>query len=196
PGDPRVPAHDIVVRAEMRFLLDALRRYLQKNRPVDSLWGEFDVESVIIRSPGLVLPADRDEKLDILRDLLDGYQAGDQSRQAAAIQRITQRPGWTLHQRAWDAVRFYAFLEFYFVYAYNDYPDYGDWPFVNEHEGDVEGCCVVFDRRDLDQLPPNGTKPIEEVVAHTVITSVHEVFNDNDELKRLPVARAMARHHL
>jgi len=196
PGDPRVPAHDIVVRAEMRFLLDALRHYLQKNRPVDSLWGEFDVESVIIRSPGLVLPADRDEKLDILRDLLAGYEAGDQSRQAAAIQRITQRPGWTLHQRAWDAVRFYAFLEFYFVYAYNDYPDYGDWPFVNEHEGDVEGCCVVFDRRDLDQLPPNGTKPIEEVVAHTVITSVHEVFNDNDELKRLPVARDMARDDL
>src|SRR3712207_8097301 len=57
------------------------------------------------------------------------------------------RSNWSLNQRAWDAVRFYAFLEYHFVYAYNDYPDYGDWPFVNEHEGDVEGCCVVLDRK-------------------------------------------------
>jgi hypothetical protein len=192
PGDPRVPAHDIVVRAEMRYLLDALRHYLQESPPVDSLWGWFDVESEIIESSPT---ADRDEKLDILRELVAGYEARDDPRQAAALERITQQ-GWTLNQRAWDAVRFYAFLEFYFVYAYNDYPDYGDWPFTNEHEGDVEGCCVVFDRRDLDQAAPPGGKPIEQVIAHTVITSVHEVFNDNDELKRLPVERDRARDDL
>jgi hypothetical protein len=197
PGDPRVPAHDIVVRAEMRYLLDALRHYLQQDPPVDSVWGWFNVESVIIKSDKPDNSTDRTEKRNILRELVAGYEAGDQPRQAAAIQRITQRPGWTLHQRAWDAVRFYAFLEFYFVYPYNDYPDYGDWPFVNEHEGDVEGCCVVFDRRDLDQVAANPpTKPIQEVIAHTVITSVHEVFNDNDELKRLPVERDRARDDL
>lgn len=81
------------------------------------------------------------------------------------------------------------------LYAYNDYPDYGDWPFVNEHEGDVEGCCVVFDRRDLDRVA-DGAKPIEAVIAHTVITSVHEPFNDNDELKRLPVELDRARDDL
>ena len=43
----------------------------------------------------------------------------------------------------------YVFLEFYFVYAYNDYDEYGDWPFVNVHEGDTEGCCVVFERRPI-----------------------------------------------
>jgi hypothetical protein len=197
PGDPRVPAHDIVVRAEMRFLLDALRHYLQETPPVDSLWGWFYVENVIIRSPEPVMPAARDLKLDILRELVEGYEERNEAKQAAAIQRITQLPGWTLHQRAWDAVRFYAFLEFYFVYAYNDYPDYGDWPFVNEHEGDVEGCCVVFDRRDLDQVVATvDAKPIEQVIAHTVITSVHEEFNDNDELKRLPVEHDLARHDL
>jgi hypothetical protein len=195
PGDPRVPAHPIVVRAEMRFLRDALRHHLQEDPPADSLWGWFDVESEIIRSPEPGHPQDREVKLDILRDLLAGFEAEDLAAQAAAIQRITQRPGWSLHQRAWDAVRFYAFLEFYFVYAYNDYPDYGDWPFVNEHEGDVEGCCVVFDRRDLDQVAARA-KPIEDVIAHTVITSVHEPFNDNDELKRLPVERDRARDDL
>ena len=197
PGDPRVPRHDIVVRTEMRFLLDALRHYLQDSPPVDSLWGWFDVESVIIRSPEPVYPADRDEKLAILHDLVEGFEAGDEPQQASAIQRITQHIGWSLHQRAWDAVRFYAFLEFSFVYAYNDYPDYGDWPFVNEHEGDVEGCCVVFDRRDLDRVAADPTaNPIEQVIAHTVITSVHEPWNDNDELKKLPVERDRARDDL
>jgi hypothetical protein len=194
PGDPREPAHPIAVRAEMRFLRESLRHYLQEDRPVDSLWGWFGVEDEIIRSP---VAADRAEKRDILRDLLAGFEADDQAAQAAAIQRIMQHLDWSLHQRAWDAVRFYAFLEFYFVYAYNDYPSYGDWPFVNEHEGDVEGCCVVFDRRDLDQVSrPINPKPIGEVIAHTVITSVHEPFNDNDELKRLPVERDRARDDL
>jgi hypothetical protein len=193
PGDPRIPRHPIGVHAEMRFLLDALRHYLQKDAPADSLWGSFyDVENLIIESPRL---ASRELKLEILRDLVAGFEARDDAQQAAAIDRINQQVTWSLNQRAWDAVRFYAFLEYNFVYAYNDYPDYGDWPFVNEHEGDVEGCCVVFDRRDLDQVVA-GTKPIGEVIAHTVITSVHEEFNDNDELKRLPVERDRARDDL
>ena len=195
PSDPRVPRHPIIVRAEMRFLLDALRHYLQKNPPEDSLWGRFDVESVIIKSGDLVNSAERKLKIEILRELVASFEAGDMAGQAAAIQRIALQPNWHLHQRAWDAIRFYAFLEYHFVYAYNDYPDYGDWPFVNEHEGDVEGCCVVFDRRDLDAVA-NGSKTIEEVIAHSVITSVHEEFNDNDELRRLPVERDRARDDL
>jgi hypothetical protein len=195
PGDPRVPRHPIGVHAEMRFLLDALRHELQEDAPRDSLWGFFDVESLIISSPAPFDAAAQALKIEILRELVAGFEAGDDGRQAAAIQRIGQQPNWFLDQRAWDAVRFYAFLEFHFVYAYNDYPDYGDWPFVNEHEGDVEGCCVVFDRRDLDQVAA-GNKPIAEVIAHTVITSVHEEFNDNDELKRLPLERDRARDDL
>jgi hypothetical protein len=193
PGNPRVPLHPIAVHAEMRFLLDALRHYLQEDAPADSLWGWFGgVEDLIIESPR---QASGQLKIEILRDLVAGFEAGDPALQADAIDRINQQLNWSLNQRAWDAVRFYVFLEYHFVYAYNDYPDYGDWPFVNEHEGDVEGCCVVFDRRDLDQVAA-GTKPIGEVVAHTVITSVHEEFNDNDDLKRLPVERDRARDDL
>lgn len=192
PGDPRVPRHPIGVHAEMRFLLDALRHHLQDDAPFDALWGFFeDVADLVIESP----PQHPFKvKREILRDLVAGWEESNAAKQADAIQRMEQR-GWKLNQRAWDAVRFYAFLEYSFVYAYNDYPDYGDWPFVNEHEGDVEGCCVVFDRRDLDQVAA-GDKPIGEVVAHTVITSVHEEFNDNDELKRLPVERDRARDDL
>jgi hypothetical protein len=63
------------------------------------------------------------------------------------------------------------------------------------HEGDVEGCCVVFERRPLDEFA-DGTRALEDIVAHSVITSVHEEYNDNDELKRLPVERDRARDDL
>ena len=47
---------------------------------------------------------------------------------------------------AWDAVTRFAFLEYYFFYAYNDFERYQTALFDNEHEGDDEGCCLVFDR--------------------------------------------------
>lgn len=190
PGDPRAPVHDIVVRAELRYLLDALRHDLQQGRPDDPLWGRFGVAGLILSGPHNTTL----ERLDMLRQLVAAYEAGDQAGLAAAFQRFENRLDLTFNRRAWDAVRYYAFLEFYFMYAYNDYHSYGTPPFVNEHEGDVEGCCVVFDRRHLDQVAAGN--PIGEVVGHTVITSVHEEFNDNDELRRLPVERNRARDDL
>jgi hypothetical protein len=197
PGDPRVPRHPVVVRAEMRFLLEALNHELQADKPSDALWGSFAVhDSFFVEgrdstTPNTPFPAS--SKRAILVNLIDAFQRGDQAGQADAIEAIPT--GWSFVTRAWDAVKGYAFLEYYFVYAFNDYKEYGSAPFANEHEGDVEGCCVVFERRFLDQLA-DGTIPLEEIVAHSVITSVHEEFNDNDELKRLSVERDRARDDL
>jgi hypothetical protein len=194
PGDPRVPRHPVVVRAEMRFLLEALKHELQAGKPSDALWGSFAVQnSFFVRAPNSNTPFPTSSKRAILFSLIDAFQRGDQVGQVGALDAIPT--GWSLVTRAWDAVKGYAFLEYYFVYAFNDYKEYGSAPFANEHEGDVEGCCVVFERRFLDQLA-DGTIPIEEIVAHSVITSVHEEFNDNDELKRLPLERDRARDDL
>ena len=198
PGDPRVPRHPVVVRAEMRFLLEALKHEVQAaDKPSDALWGSFAVEdSFFVREPNSNTPLPTSIKRAILFSLIDAYQRGDQAGQIAALGALNAIPGWSFVTRAWDAVKGYAFLEYYFVYAFNDYNEYGSAPFVNEHEGDVpEGCCVVFERRFLDQLA-DGAMPIEEIVAHSVITSVHEEFNDNDELKRLPLERDRARDDL
>lgn len=92
-------------------------------------------------------------------------------------------------------MRDFAFLEYYLVYPFNDYKEYGSWPFENEHEGDVEGCCVVFERRFLDQLAA-GNRQAEDVVPHTVITLAHEEFNDLDAMKRLSAVRDRARDDL
>ena len=129
----------------------------------------------------------------ILRRLIAAFDAGDEAAQTAVLADIPQP--WQFVWRAWDALRNYVFLEYYFLYAFNDYLQVADSIFANEHEGDNEGCCVVFDRRDLEDLAA-GTKTLNEIVAHTVITSVHEEFNDNDELKRLPLDRDRARDDL
>ena len=74
----------------MRFLLDALRHYLQKTRRRTPLWGSFfDVENLIIESPRR---ASRRLKLEILRELVEGFESRDAAKQAAAIARITQQP--------------------------------------------------------------------------------------------------------
>ena len=57
---------------------------------------------------------------------------------------------------AWGAVTRFAFLEYYFFYAYNDFERYQTAIFDNEHEGDDEGCCLVFDRELLSPAATSG----------------------------------------
>ena len=149
PGDPRVPRHlPMEVRVEMRFLLETLKHELQQERPADALWGGFAVDDLLLRpsqSSGQPPTPDREARRAILRELVDAFQQGDDARVAAVLAGIP--PSLTFSTRAWNGVKNYAFLEFYLSYAYNDYTSYGDAPFANEHEIDLEGCCVVFERR-------------------------------------------------
>jgi hypothetical protein len=193
PGDPRVPRHlPMHVRAEMRFLRERLKHQLQSGQPRDALWGHFAVERMFFENAGMAAFPDQDQ-FKLLADLIAAHEQGDEATQAQLISTIPT--GWSLNARAWSALVNYVFLEFYFVYAYNDYDEYGNWPFVNVHEGDVEGCCVVFERRQLEEFAA-GSRPLDDIVAHSVITSVHEEYNDNDQLKRLPVERDRARDEL
>jgi hypothetical protein len=199
-GDPRAPRHSpIVVRAEMRMLLETLRHELELDnplppgllQPIDAIWSGFAVEDSFFAHGGYPAQIPRSSKRKILADLVK--VAGDLTAEADVLR---QSPfGYAFVQRAWDAVKQFAFLEFNLVYAYNDYRSYGDWPFENEHEGDIEGCCVVFERRFLEQYAL-GNLAARDVVPHTVITSVHEEANDADRLKRLPLERDRARDDL
>jgi hypothetical protein len=202
PGDPRRPRHlPIVVRAELRVLLETLKHELElddlpdSDKPIDAIWSGFAVEDsfFVYQGSGPGPAFTRPEERNVLRALVAAHLAGDAAAWQAALNLIPL--GWALSQRAWDAVTQYAFLEFYFVYAFNDYKEYATWPFENEHEGDVEGCCVVFERSALEELAA-GTKTAAQVTAHTVITSVHEEFHDSDCLKRLPLANDKARDDL
>jgi hypothetical protein len=80
-------------------------------------------------------------------------------------------------------IRSLAFLEFYFFYAYNDYHEYGTF-FANEHEGDVEGCCLVFERESLESEvgDPDTLLSVQPVA---LITSVHAENQGLDRVKFL-----------
>ncbi|HEU0309883.1 MAG TPA: hypothetical protein VFR36_01505 [Sphingomicrobium sp.] len=193
-GDPRAPRHPVEVRAEMRFLLEALKHELQEEipndplwvRPDDALWGRFDIVDLFFLHPMSPIAMPHDAARAFMRALIAAHENEDTATQAALIGSLD--PLFQFNTRAWNAVKNYAFLEFYYFYAYNDFDQYGDWPFVNTHEGDLEGCCVVFERRQLVEFA-QGDRPFEEVIGHTIITSVHEEMNDSDELKRLPLGR-------
>ena len=191
-GDPRAPRHPIAVIAEMRFLLETLKHELQARKPADALWGRFDVVNLLFQMTlPPALPFSGSLKRAVLAALIDAHQRQDTTAQEAALARIPQ--GWQLSERAWKAVTQFAFLEYYFVYAFNDFSEYAT--FGNEHELDVEGCCVVFDRLALDRLA-DGDTTRDKIVAHTVITLVHKEWQNADELKRLPEDRSSARREL
>lgn len=92
--------------------------------------------------------------------------------------------GWRLNRRAWNAVTRFAFLEYDFFYAYNDFERYQTALFDNEHEGDNEGCCLVFDRNVLNIAATAGDPDaLLRAVPHSIITSVHEEYQDGDIIK-------------
>jgi hypothetical protein len=206
PRDPRRPRHPIVVRAEMRVLLDTLKHELEldlpegREKPIDAIWTGFAVEESFFRVDDApftpTAPFSRSAKRAILADLIAAHEITDPEERTAAERAALERipPGWTFVPLAWTAVTDFAFLEFYLVYAFNDYKEYGTWPFDNEHEGDVEGFCVVFRRSALDELA--GGKPAAEILPHTLITSAHEEFNNADDLKRLPETNEDIRNEL
>ncbi|GAA2003408.1 hypothetical protein [Microbacterium ulmi] len=92
-------------------------------------------------------------------------------------------PGWTLDGKSWRVIVEHAFLEYSFLYAYNDFERWQTAIFDNEHEGDDEGCCLVFHRREMN-LAAQGD--IRRAHPLAIITSVHEEYQDADLFQRIP----------
>ena len=116
------------------------------------------------------------EQRKFLLEAIAAHEAGQQ---------LPEPPeGWRLDRVAWGAVTRFAFLEYYFFYAYNDFERYQTAIFDNEHEGDDEGCCLVFDRELLGPAgASNDRQAILRVAPFAIITSVHEEYQDADILK-------------
>jgi len=91
-------------------------------------------------------------------------------------------PGWRLNRSAWNAVKRFTFLEYDFFYAFNDFSRHEKALFANEHEGDNEGCCLVFDR-SLFNVAPNDENALLRAVPQFMMTCVHEEFQDADDFE-------------
>jgi hypothetical protein len=141
--------------------------------PPDGLRGGFAIVGSLIRrviqnAPDF--PAGEQRKF--LLAAIAAHEAGGQLPEPP--------PGWRLDRVAWNAVTRFAFLEYHFFYAYNDFERYQTALFDNEHEGDDEGCCLVFDRGVINVAASGGPDALLTAVPHSIITSVHEEFQDAD----------------
>lgn len=191
PGDPFLPraaadgaAPVITVMASLVNLVELLKYELTVSAagddyPPDGLRGGFDIARTLVRQ---ITPDASPLPSGVLRQFfLDAFASQESN---GSIPAPTLPPGWGFDRRALNALGRFVFLEYDFFYAYNDFERYQTTLFDNEHEGDDEGCCLVFDRNVLNvAATANDPSALLRAVPHCIITSVHEEFQDADELK-------------
>lgn len=187
PGDPFVPRAtgpddrpQITVMASLLNLFELLKYELlvttDSAYPPDALRGAVEIASSLILPVGA--PQPQPLPFATLRQFLfDMIEAHETNGQQPA-----PPLGWRLNRSAWNAVTRFTFLEYDFFYAYNDFNRYQDALFANEHEGDNEGCCLVFDRTQFT-VAPNDPIALLRALPHSMITSVHEERHDGDRFK-------------
>ncbi len=191
PGNPTLPREPLRARIEFRMLLETLKADLSLRDEVasgrlDAIWGEFDVTDLLLRRVSPNTGADagsasRSLRRDFARALIAEFEAGNLSTVQAKLSAPPLDLNWPTraNRTVWRAIATCGFLECHFIYAYNDFSRYGGF-FTNEHEGDNEGCCVVFERERLKEFQDDDTDPLS-VPPLGLITSVHEPSNKADE---------------
>jgi hypothetical protein len=143
--------------------------------PPNALTGGFDIRSRLVRKVDQnAQPLTPSQIRAFLSDRISSVRQNTPPL-------ITLPLGWIFDEAIWDAVTRYAFLQYEFFYAYNDFDRYQTTPFENEHEGDNEGCCLVFDRNVINAVASSGE--LQRAVPLCIITSVHEELQDADKLK-------------
>jgi hypothetical protein len=206
PSNPRLPRFPLRLRTEFRMLLETLKTTLALPKDghgdvvaADAIWGDFDVTGLLLRrvdaqgkDVGTPSPAVRHAFAQELIALFEARQFG------AAEERLKSPPAdgqfqTKANSTVWLALSTCGFVEYDFVYAYNDFSRYGG-VFTNEHECDDEGCCLVFERLALEELGPNGN--VATVAPLALITSVHNPSNKADEMRAVDADPGDARDGL
>jgi hypothetical protein len=202
--NPRLPRFPLRVRAEFRMLLETLHQTLVLKEagvgtPVDAIWGDFDPTHLLLRRVNNLGndagPASEARCRQFARDLITRFNAQD----FIGVQQQLQSPPadgafqTKANATVWLALSTCGLMEYNFVYAYNDFSRYPG-TFTNEHEGDNEGCCLVFERLALAELgaqgDPRGVAPLG------LITSVHNPSNRADDVRAVDADPGDARNGL
>jgi hypothetical protein len=206
-GNPRLPRVPLRVRAEFRMLLETLKQDLALaedgiEERADAIWGDFDVTDLLLRRvvPPLGIdggPASRTLRQTFARTLIAEHEAGN----LPTLELLLQSPPsdgpipTRVNRTVWLALSTCGLLEYYFTYGYNDFHRYGGL-FTNEHEGDNEGCCLVFERLRLADLQNQEDGDPRTVAPLGLITSVHNESNNADESRAVAADPDDARSEL
>jgi hypothetical protein len=178
-GDYQLPRHrPIAVVAELRVLRDTLKQNLlahldpdyprQSGQVLDAVRGDF-------------LFGQNESEWSKLLGLITANEQGDSERERQLLKQLDG----VISVDEWNAIRIYAFMEYYLIYAYNNFSEYE--LFGNDHEGDVEGCCLVFERRQLEFVnsAADGQSVLEQLKPHYLMTSAHNDWQHADEIRHL-----------
>ena len=179
PGEPGERRPRVTVMAAFMNLLDLLRYELlvagTDDYPPDGMRHGFGITGRLLRSEPNAPAFPPEAQRAFLLAAIRAVEAGEP---------LPEPPdGWRLDRTAWNTVVRYAFLEYYFFYAYNDFERYQTAIFDNEHEGDDEGCCLVFDRAVINTAAAGGMAALIRAVPSAIITSVHEEYQDADIIR-------------
>lgn len=180
PANPGQKRARITVMSALQNLLELLKYELtiaeEGNYPPDGMRRGFNiVDSLIRQQVPNPPPMTAEQKRQFLLAQIAWHESGG-SGPAPQLP-----PGWRLDRVAWDAVTRFTFLEYYFFYAFNDFERYQTAIFDNEHEADDEGCCLVFDRNQINLAAGDpDTSLLLRVVPTAIITSVHEEYMNAD----------------
>ncbi len=195
PEDPFLPEHDIKIIAEYKVLIDLLDYELlveeENDYPLakDALRNGFSITKQFFFRPD---QGNSTLQEGTRRNIMQGLIAAHKSGNNAEFQNIIQSipSGWSFNFNNWEIVKGYSFMEYYLYYAYSNWSDYENDLFSNYHEGDVEGCCIVFetDKVEMEFSLPNPD--LLNIPPISVLTSVHEEYQNLDDYKSLDPSHA------
>ena len=176
-GSPRITVMGSLLNLFELLKYELLAAAPDANYPPDGLRGAVEIAFSLINQIAAAQPPPL--PFEVLRTfLLKLIEAEETNSQTPPAP-----PGWRLNRTAWNAVKRFTFLEYDFFYAFNDFNRYQeDAIFANEHEGDNEGCCMVFDR-SLFNVAPDDENALLRAVPQFMMTCVHEEFQDADDFR-------------
>ncbi len=188
---PRFPG---VIMGEFRSLLETLYHNLIAYVDYSDNLYDNDEERVLDEIIGPPIFGEKKAEWRKLLELVEmerlGQREGSTSRTYNNLLNSLIEDG-VITEIEWEIIRFYGFLEYYLCYEYNDWSAHQIDIFANEHEGDVEGCCLVFNLNSIRAVYKKTEEETQrEIILSTlkpdfIMTSAHNEGNNLDEIKDL-----------
>ncbi|KKN12090.1 hypothetical protein LCGC14_1019990 [marine sediment metagenome] len=188
---PRFPG---VTMGEFRSLLETLYHNLRAYVDYPAELYDDDEGRVLDEIIGPPLFGDKKSEWRKLLELVEmerlGQREGSTSQTYNNLLNSLIEDG-IISEIEWEIIRFYGILEYHLCYEYNDWSAHQIDIFANEHEGDVEGCALVFNLNTIKAVYKKTQEESQREIALStlkpdfIMTAAHNESNNLDEIKDL-----------
>ena len=181
-GDFQINKYPLSAMAEFRMLLETLKQNLLAHLTPEYPKEGDDANSLLKDvTRGNFIFGDSEEDFQNILKLIELYENGDIEAEDNLLSQLKD----IISPVQWKWIKKTGFMECYFIFAYNDFDRYQDYGRLgNNHEGDVEGCCLVFDRSQLEPLE-NDSPNLDQAQPTFIITNAHTEDEQMDDIRKL-----------